>query len=444
MSNRDDLTQSSAEPGAASSKRRYPSRRGTRPQQRSRSGAKTVQLEQLQVPEPPAEVSDYWEDGENHASHTSAAAPTAKAGRTHRRRYRRKRKTMTTVVVLIVILGLAIGLFISIRSLGGFSALVSSGEDYQGEGSGIVYVDIPKGASGQKIGKILEEQDVIKSADTFASVFKKNSLAQGVQAGRFEMRKHMSAKAALARLLDPQARADRKVTIPEGFTLEQLKERLVKTNGFDREEVEQALSNPQDYGITASGAHAFEGWLAPESYTIDKDTKVKDLIKKMVETQIKRLDTAGVPKDQREDILIRASILEREVNQDRYYGKVARVIVNRMADQSETRGRLQMDSTVLYGVGKVGGIPSKADLENDNPYNTYKVKGLPPTPIGMPGVKAIAAAFKPEAGNWVYFVTVNLDNGDTKFAATNKEHTENVAEFRAWCAKPENKKKCSS
>ena len=133
-------------------------------------------------------------------------------------------------------------------------------------------------------------------------------------------------------------------------------------------------------------------------------------------------------------MLTEASIVEREVNLPQYYGQVARVIENRIHDTAQVGGLLQMDSTVLYGVGKVGGVPTRADLDNDNPYNTYLHPGLPPTAIGAPGEAALDAVINPPPGDWLYFVTVNLETGETKFASTLEEHNRYVAEFRQYMA----------
>ena len=102
-----------------------------------------------------------------------------------------------------------------------------------------------------------------------------------------------------------------------------------------------------------------------------------------------------------------------------------------------------MDSTVRYGTGKTGGIPTDAELaDSNNKWNTYVHAGLPPSPIGNPGLEAIKAANKPEAGNWLYFVTINLTTGETLFAATSAEHQVNVAKLTAFCK--QNPKVCSS
>ena len=160
----------------------------------------------------------------------------------------------------------------------------------------------------------------------------------------------------------------------------------------------------------------------------------------MVAATVAELDSLGLAADQRETLLITASILEREVNIDEYLPMVARVIENRLTNTSaETQGYLQMDSTVLYGVGKTGGVPNADDLANDNPYNTYIYKGLPPTPIAQPGQAAIEAVLNPAEGSWLYYVTVNLDTGETLFADTYAEQQANKEKFDEYCAANEGK-----
>lgn len=383
-----------------------------------------------------ANLDSYWE-GESEATVPSRSAV---AGRSARRKARRKKRTIAAVVILVVI-GLITGAsVIAAKELGGISGIISGGEDYEGKGSGEVIIEIPEGASGKTIGTILEKEGVIADADVFADIFKKNSLAQGVQAGRFRLHKRMSSREALAMLLDPTSKADIKVTIPPGFTVKQIKTRLQETAGFNADQVAEAFADPAEYGIPGQSEESFEGWLAPDTYTVSTKQSVKDLVKTMVNTQIKRLDEAGVDPEQRASVLIKASILEKEVNLDKYYAQVARVIENRLQDNPDTHGFLQMDSTVVYGLGRSGGIPSSEDLKQDTPYNTYKYKGLPPTAIGTVGQKALQAAVKPADGKWLYFTTVNLDSGETKFALTLEEQKKSVEELKQWCQ--QNQGKC--
>ena len=415
----------SREEETAEVRRHFPSRRAD----------KNSVAEPAQMPDS-ANLDSYWE-GESKATAPSRSAVT---GRSARRKARRKKRTIAAVVILVVI-GLITGAsVIAAKELGGISGIISGGEDYEGKGTGEVIIEIPEGASGKTIGGILEKEGVIADADVFADIFKKNSLAQGVQAGRFRMHKRMSSREALAMLLDPTSKADIKVTIPPGFTVKQIKTRLEETAGFNADQVAEAFADPAEYGIPGQSEESFEGWLAPDTYTVSTKQSIKDLVKTMVDTQSKRLDEAGVAPEQRAGVLIKASILEKEVNLDKYYAQVARVIENRLQDNPDTHGFLQMDSTVVYGLGRSGGIPSSQDLKQDTPYNTYKHKGLPPTAIGTVGLKALQAAVKPADGKWLYFTTVNLDSGETKFALTLEEQKKNVEELKQWCQ--ENQGKC--
>jgi len=136
-----------------------------------------------------------------------------------------------------------------------------------------------------------------------------------------------------------------------------------------------------------------------------------------------------------------ASIIEREVSRDEDRPKVARVIYNRLA-----RGmRLEMDSTVHYIVNESGKVFTSAEQRNiDSPYNTYLKKGLPPGPISAPGRKSLEAAVNPAEGDWLFFVAVNLDTGETEFNSDLNGHNASRDKLNQWCnASDENRAKCS-
>jgi aminodeoxychorismate lyase len=162
----------------------------------------------------------------------------------------------------------------------------------------------------------------------------------------------------------------------------------------------------------------------------------------MVARTIAQLNELKVPKESYHTVLTKASIVEREVAKDQYYGQVARVIENRLEQvDDETQGKLQMDSTVLYGLGRSGGIPTSAELADaNNVYNTYAHQGLPPGPIGSPGEGAIKAVLNPPAGSWLYFVTIDLKTGETLFASTREEQETNTKKLTDYCSK--NKEVC--
>jgi UPF0755 protein len=121
-----------------------------------------------------------------------------------------------------------------------------------------------------------------------------------------------------------------------------------------------------------------------------------------------------------------ASLLQAEA-QPKDFAKVARVIYNRLDKDM----RLQLDTTVLYALGRSGTHLSPDELQTDSPYNTYKNKGLPPTPIDSPGQQAINAALHPAKGNWLYYVTTNLKTGETKFTNSYQEFLQFKRELKA-------------
>lgn len=381
----------------------------------------------------------------------------AQAGATHgepiRRRRRRaqeraikrrkRRRRIITVLVLVVALAVA--------AAGGYKAWQvvrdaapsASVEDFTGAGTGEVIVTIPPGASGSQIAQILYDAGVVASKGSFTKAYAANSNAANIQAGTYTLRLGMSAANAVAMLLDPASRTDHTLTVPEGATRTQVKERLMAVGGFTDAEVEEAFADAEGIGLPDVAGGQVEGWLAPSTYDIAEDATAKDVVASMVTTSLTRLSAAGVAEADYQAVLIKASIVEREVSTASYYGQVARVIENRLADtDGETKGYLQMDSTVLYGLGRTGGIPSTEEIaDSSNAYNTYAHAGLPPTPIGSPGETAVQAVLAPPAGDWLYFVTVDLSTGETLFAATLEEQKENTKLLDAYCAR--NQEVCS-
>ncbi len=178
-----------------------------------------------------------------------------------------------------------------------------------------------------------------------------------------------------------------------------------------------------------------EGMLAPDSYAVVAGADRADLMAQMVAKQEARLAAAwavratDLPIESPEDLLILASIVEKETGVADERGLVAGVFVNRLR-----RGmRLQTDPAVIYGItlGKeiLGRGLRVSELRADTPYNTYVIKGLPPTPIANPGKDAIEAAANPEPTDFLFFVADGT--GGHAFAATLEEHNRNVAKWRA-------------
>jgi UPF0755 protein len=133
------------------------------------------------------------------------------------------------------------------------------------------------------------------------------------------------------------------------------------------------------------------------------------------------------------EVLTVASIVQAEGGQADY-GNVAGAIYNRLKPNDQTNGLVQSDATVTYGLGtKTVQLTDAQKADANNAYNTYVHTGLPPGPIGSPGSKAVAAAAHPTPNDYLFWVTVNLDTGETKFAKTYAEHQGYVAQYQQWC-----------
>ena len=354
-----------------------------------------------------------------------------------RRQRKRRRHWLTSLVIVITLVAVGVLGYKAIGIMRDASAQATHAEDYKGEGEGEVTVTIPEGASGADIGDILQSKGVVASGKAFTNAAKNNPKGTTIQPGTYKLKKKMSASSALQALLDPESKGDHTLTVIAGSTKQSVKERLKKVGNFTDEQVEAAYADSAAIGLPAEAGGNVEGWLAPGTYDVTENATPKDLVKKMVSQTVTRLKELKVPKEDYQKVLIKASIVEREVNKEQYYGQVARVIENRLTQtDGETHGLLQMDSTVQYGLGRDGGIPSEAENQDaSNPYNTYVHQGLPPGPIGNPDEAAIKAVLNPPAGSWLYFVTVNLKTGETLFASTNEEQKANTKKLSDYCNK---------
>jgi UPF0755 protein len=163
-----------------------------------------------------------------------------------------------------------------------------------------------------------------------------------------------------------------------------------------------------------------EGFFCPATYPIDDSTTPTSLVSSMVNKANEKFAAYG---DDSYNTVKIAALVQAEADTPADMAKVARVIENRTRQSMP----LQMDSTINYALSRSTLNTSQADTELDSPYNTYKHKGLPPTPIGNPGADALKAAAGPPKGDWLYFVTVKP--GDTRFTDSYRQHLKWVEEF---------------
>lgn len=355
------------------------------------------------------------------------------------KRKRRRGRWIALGIVLVILGGLALGATYvwttyedQIRSLMGWE----EPKDYEeGLANGEVYVTIASGDTGSPISQSLYDAGVTKTPDAFYDYLIESGQNPPFVPGVFKLQKQMTSEAALEALLDPANKMENTSQLREGLTVEQPLPLLAEGTGLPIEDFQAAVADPSAYGVAAD---SLEGWLFPATYTFDADVTAESVIQTLVDRTVQSLDTAGVPEDRRQEILTIASIIQREARFEADMQKVSRVIQNRLdpANQ-ETFGLLQMDSTAQYGYGEMhdGTVSSSQEaLEDQNPWNTYVNTGLPVGPISNPGDVAIAAAMNPADGPWLYFVTVDLNSGETVFTTNLADHNRAVAQWQEWCS----------
>ncbi|MFC8733951.1 endolytic transglycosylase MltG [Luteimicrobium sp. NPDC057192] len=347
------------------------------------------------------------------------------------RRRRRRRRIVVLFLALVVVGGA--GWYVYNHVLPGLSigSLHPKAEDYAGPGTGSVEVKVNPGDSGTAIGETLVEAGVVKSVKAFTNAYSANVNAAGIQPGVYTVRKEMKAADAVALLASNNGRVEFQVTIPEGYTADQAITRASSVTGIPAAQFEKAKKNTKGTGLPSVAKGNYEGWLYPATYSFDPDVTATEILNQMIAQTKAELKKLKVASGDQEEVLIKASIVEREVSRDKDRPKVSRAIDNRLADGMV----LQADSTTAYGLGTPGSPVTQAQ-NNDpkNAYSTYAHKGLPPGPIANPGAASIKAVLNPADGSWLFWVTVNLDTGETKFADTYPEHLDNLAELRAWQA----------
>lgn len=345
------------------------------------------------------------------------------------RRRRRRRSGKRGVVLLVALLVVGGGLLAAYTVLRPWVAELTASNDWTGQGTGSVEVVVNPGDSGRAIGKTLADAGVVKTSDAFVDAAASEPKAASIQPGTYTLRSHMSGAAALQLMLDPSSRTAERVLVREGLTAKEIAGVLSKATEQPLAEYTAALKDAEALGLPAAAKGKPEGWLFPDTYEFDTNASPADQLAKMVAQMRKVLDELGVSSEQAQTVLTKASIVQAEGARPEDFGKIARVIENRL----DAGMRLQMDSTVHYVVGKDRVTTTKEERATDSPYNTYAVTGLPPGPIGSPGKAAIQAALQPTPGDWMYFVAVNPATGETRFAVTKAEHDANVKEFQQWC-----------
>ena len=321
---------------------------------------------------------------------------------------------------LIILIGIICLFFIYARVM---LAPVSSRD----EGREVV-VAIPISSSANQVGEILMQNELVRSPRLFSLYARFTGLDSQIKAGQYKLNSSFSTKELLNELVEGRL-AEQSFTVPEGYTTAQIANLLDSKGLAGKNDFLKAVSTAVfDYPFLQdlpAGEKRLEGYLFPDTYQVASDSTPVSIINMMLERfarEMEELDyaaQAGRSGVTLQEAVIIASLIEREARVDTERPLIAGVIYNRLKIDMP----LQIDATVQYALGATRPELSYQDLEIDSPYNTYKIYGLPPGPISMPGRKSLLAAVQPTDTEYLYYVA-NPD-GSHAFATTLEEHEAN-------------------
>ncbi len=281
----------------------------------------------------------------------------------------------------------------------------------------VVNVFVPKGAGVSQVADILSDGGVVSHPLLFKLVARFAGLDKHLKAGEYQFEPGVSMWDAMQKIANGEV-FYRRITLPEGLTTGQYLYLIASNPDFSgeiTEEVKEGEMLPETY--------SFEYGSSRNALIIQAKTAMKKVKEQAWENRAEHLQIKTP-----EQMMVLASIIEKETSKPEERGLVSSVFMNRLKKGM----RLQTDPTVIYalteGEFELKRALTKADLNVDSPYNTYRVYGLPPKPICNPGKDAIEAAVHPENSNFLYFVADGT--GGHSFAASLNEHNDNVAKWK--------------
>ncbi|MCK0175316.1 endolytic transglycosylase MltG [Mycolicibacterium sp. F2034L] len=402
-------------------------------------------------------MAEDW--GPDRAEPVAVGPPRQRLSRSARMRAarnRRRRRLMGAIslgVLVVVIVGVV---FLGSRMWHGLFG--GGGDDFAGTGVSDVVIEVRDGDSTTAIGQTLLDNNVVATVKAFVDAASQNSEMSAIQPGFYKVRTEIPAADAVGRLTDPKSRVGRLV-IPEGRQLDDVRD--VKTNAVTEgiftliskatcvdldgnlscvpaEDLKNVAANtpPAELAIaewavepvSAMGDdhRRIEGLIAPGTWNIDPSAAPEVTLSTLLRASASQyaqaglLDAAAAADMSPYEILTVASLVQRE-SKPEDFAKVARVIYNRL---NENR-TLEFDSTVNYPLDRIEVATTDGDRAQNNPWNTYVRPGLPATPICSPSQPALLAAEQPAAGDWLYFVTIDLQ-GTTVFTRDYNQHLANI------------------
>ncbi|MDQ1437107.1 MAG: hypothetical protein QOK43_736 [Acidimicrobiaceae bacterium] len=325
----------------------------------------------------------------------------------------------------------ALALAVAVLLVAGAVGVWAKGQISPGSPGAEVQVVVPRGASTARIAAILDAEGVISNARLF-KLYAKYKGEGGFQAGSYQLHKHADFDDVLA-VLGKGAKAEsQRLTIPEGLTLVQIADRVGRLPGRSAAKfLDLARSGQFTSPYLPAGSTNLEGLLFPSTYELKPTEDEAAILQRMLNVFADVGAQVGLDQSQARvgltpyQVVIVASMIEREARVAGERGMVARVVYNRL----QKGIKLGIDATIRYGVDRPTQPLRKSDLAKDTPFNTRLHAGLPPTPIAAPGEATLQAALNPTPGPWLFYVLAD-QSGHHTFASTDAEFQRAVAVCR--------------
>ncbi len=370
---------------------------------------------------------------------------------------KKKRKTGLWIGMVLVLALIGAGGYYGYKQLTG----IGDYEDFAGEGSGDVVIQVNDGDSTGDIATTLVDAGVVASSRAFVAAAEANADVRGVQPGYYVMKKNASGAAAVTKIVNPESRVGalqikpgsqfEDIKRPDDSVVKGITSMLADASCAELDGKSTCVKPAQllevvktadlaklgvpDWAIPdaskAEPKRRLEGLIMPGVYDVKPGSTPEELWKQLMTESATQMQAYGLPDVAKDtgytpyQVLVMASLVEKEaITED--FKKVSRVTYNRLRDSMS----LQYDSTINYVLDRPMIRTTPEDRARSGPYNSYENTGLPPTPIASPGKEAIEAAVAPEAGEWLFFVKCEKD-GTSCFAKTNDEHNANRRKAQA-------------
>jgi uncharacterized YceG family protein len=310
-------------------------------------------------------------------------------------------------------------------------------QPFHDDPTGAVTVTVPSGSDAGRIGELLESAGVVDSARLFEANATVTMRRGKLRPGKYQLPRGMSNGAAIEALMQgPKAKVVKtfSFTIPEGRSR---KENIPLVDKAFTGDYGKATTNPRflrrarTLGAPRS-ADSLEGFLFPATYQMIDGASASDLVERQLDAfreNFAKVDLGAAKRRNltRYDVLIIASMVEREAQLPRERPLIAAVMVNRLREGTP----LGIDATIRYQIDNWSRPLRVSELERDTPYNTRTRRGLPPTPIGNPGLASIRAAANPAKVKYLFFVRKPGKSGEHAFSTTNAQFERDVARYQA-------------